>query len=168
MTVRAFIARRIPPFAELSPPELQAVEDFSLLWSVFENQVCGTQASPSALVAIPKQLARLGRLDMYPFREALGYFQKRYAHEGSVTHHFEGLRLPAGRPKDAALVKAVVLGENQDPEDVLAGMLLIVYRYRNNLFHGAKWEYGMAGQLDNFMHACDVLMAVMIQYGDPD
>lgn len=169
MTVREFIAGRIPAFSELEPPELQAVEDFSLLWSVFENQVCDTDASPSTLVAIPKKLADRGTLDMEPFQGALSYFQNRYCEEGRVTQHFEGLRLHAGRPKDAALVTDLVLGTaNLDRQDVLAGMLLIVYRYRNNLFHGDKWYYGMVGQRENFKHACDVLMAVMTQYGGPD
>lgn len=169
MTVRQFIESRIPAFRDLGPPELQAVEDFSLLWSVFENQVCDTNASPSTLVAIPKALARRGTLDMAPFREALIYFQNRYCQEGRVTQHFEGLRLPAGRAKDAALVTDLVLGTaNLDREDVLAGMLLIVYRYRNNLFHGDKWYYGMVDQRENFKHACDVLMAVMTQYGGPE
>lgn len=42
-----------------------------------------------------------------------------------------------------------------------AAALIIVYRFRNNLFHGTKWGYGIRGQFDNFRHANDVLMAAL-------
>ncbi len=45
-------------------------------------------------------------------------------------------------------------------------MLIIVFRYRNNLFHGVKWEYELAGQLSNFTTANSVLMKVLDRHGD--
>ena len=45
-----------------------------------------------------------------------------------------------------------------DPWEVVAVVLIIVYRYRKNLFHGVKWSYELRGQLENFMHANTILM----------
>lgn len=39
--------------------------------------------------------------------------------------------------------------------------LLIVFRYRNNLFHGNKWTYRLEGQHQNFEHATQLLLAVI-------
>jgi hypothetical protein len=37
-------------------------------------------------------------------------------------------------------VKKVLNGEDAEPEEVAAAVLIIVYRFRNNLFHGVKWS----------------------------
>ena len=42
-------------------------------------------------------------------------------------------------------------------ETILA-LLIIVYRLRNNLFHGEKWNYYFKDQLGNFTHASAILM----------
>ena len=44
------------------------------------------------------------------------------------------------------------------PKEVATVILIIVYRIRNNLFHGEKWSYGLQGQLNNFKHANEALM----------
>ena len=46
---------------------------------------------------------------------------------------------------------------------MVAVILIVIYRFRNNLFHGVKWEYELRGQLDNFNHANQVLMAAYDQ-----
>ena len=51
------------------------------------------------------------------------------------------------------------------PRSALAVVLIIIYRHRNNLFHGVKWENLLAGQLDNFNHANNVLMKLIECYG---
>jgi hypothetical protein len=36
---------------------------------------------------------------------------------------------------------------------------------RNNLFHGAKWAYGLRDQRENFTHANTVLMRLLERHG---
>ncbi|MET4218881.1 hypothetical protein ABIB00_004102 [Bradyrhizobium sp. LB14.3] len=36
---------------------------------------------------------------------------------------------------------------------------------RNNLFHGAKWAYGLRDQRENFTHANNVLMRLLERHG---
>ena len=48
--------------------------------------------------------------------------------------------------------------EEAQPAERVAAVLIIVYRFRNNLFHGEKWEYQLEGQLENFQQASSVLV----------
>jgi len=43
----------------------------------------------------------------------------------------------------------------------VAALLIVVYRLRNNLFHGEKWAYEMKDQRSNFEQANEVLMKAM-------
>ena len=156
-----YLLKRVPGYADLDADERLAIGDFSLMWAAFEGSVCSNEATPTALLAIPVTLQKIGRLDMAPYAAALLHFSNRYFQQGKLTHFFDGLRLERGSHKNAELVSAVVSGEEQVPVEVLRGLLLICHRLRNNLFHGVKMQYGIAGQRENFRNACDILMAVM-------
>ncbi|RML82379.1 hypothetical protein ALQ89_03224 [Pseudomonas amygdali pv. tabaci] len=102
---------------------------------------------------------------IYPevYEEALAYFRKRYSLNGEKTDHFYHLNL---RESDyPELVSYVISGETDDPRDSMLCVLMIVWRLRNNLFHGSKWAYQIRGQLDNFTHANAVLMRILERYG---
>ena len=43
--------------------------------------------------------------------------------------------------------------ECHDAWEDAAGLLIVVYRLRNNLFHGLKWAYAIRGQHANFGNA---------------
>ena len=58
------------------------------------------------------------------------------------------------------LIKRMLLGKVERPSELLAAALIIVLRYRNNLFHGLKWAYGLRGQRQNFETAIALLIAV--------
>jgi hypothetical protein len=62
-------------------------------------------------------------------------------------------------------VGRVIRGKSDEPGDSMLCTLMIVWRLRNNLFHGSKWAYQIRGQLDNFTHANAVLMKVLERYG---
>ncbi len=83
----------------------------------------------------------------------------RYFQNGDPTEHFRGLNLR--RNDNIELVRAVLSGTNTNPADSVAALLIVVFRLRNNLFHGVKWAYGIRGQLSNFMNANMSLMAAL-------
>jgi hypothetical protein len=96
------------------------------------------------------------------FREQLAYFADRYVESGSTNYIFTQLHM---RNNDnPTLVKAVLRGENNKPSDQLIACLTIVYRFRNNFFHGLKWAYGLRSQLDNFTHASALLAEYMKRF----
>lgn len=159
MNVVDWLKTNAPGFRELPRKDRDAIMHFSFLWSFFESKVLNRNASANAICAFTAQWASCGGLDVTPFESSLTYFRHRYFDNGEVTENFQGLRLRANDKPE--LVKAVLKGENTDPKDAVSAMLIIVYRFRNNLFHGEKWAYGIRGQFDNFTHANTVLMAAL-------
>lgn len=69
---------------------------------------------------------------------------------------------PADQPE---FVRSVLDGSNSDPRDRLLTVLMIVWRFRNDLFHGEKWSYHIQDQLSNFTHVNTVLMRLIDSHG---
>lgn len=159
-----WLEAHVPGFAELSKAERQAIADFTMLWTLFESRVLATQGSTQKIVEVVEGWDQTSPLGATSYDRELAYFQDRYVANGEMTCHFDGLKLRAN--DQPALVQAVLDGSNASPRDRLIAMLIVVLRYRNNLFHGIKWQYKLKGQLDNFSHANAVLMRVLEQHGD--
>ena len=158
-----WLCAKAPGFNNLSDDERAAILHFSLLWSFFEAEALHTNASANNILALVHKWASDGRLNITSFAPRLVYFRDRYFNRGTPTEHFAGLNL---RQNDSPeLVGAVLKGENTNPADCVAVLLIVVFRLRNNLFHGTKWAYGIRGQLDNFTNANAALMAALETHG---
>ncbi len=59
------------------------------------------------------------------------------------------------------LVKKVLLGDESTTAEKLAACLIIVFRYRNNYFHGIKWATEFRGQQENFERSSKLLADVL-------
>ncbi|MEQ1523058.1 MAG: hypothetical protein ABL936_17465 [Aestuariivirga sp.] len=138
--------------------EKQAIADFCLLWSLFEARCLNEKGNVAAIAQAVKKLKP--RLVPHAVVDAsLAYFQKRYIDEQGFNYRFTQLYF---RPGDRQLdVEAVLLGRTMDNSSVLTALLIIVYRFRNNLFHGPKWRYALSEQLENFRTANGLLMLTM-------
>lgn len=145
-----------PGFEGLSDEERQTITEFSFLWSLYEAKALNQNGSASAIVASSERWARGGVLTTETFGQELAYFRNRYVADGQFTYHFDHLHLRAN--DEPRIVVEVLKGEDAAPERIAAAVLIIVYRFRNNLFHGLKWAYELQGQLDNFTHANTALM----------
>ena len=143
-------------YADLTDLEREAIMHFSLLWGLFEGVALRYAASPKNIRRLVERWAHQGRLNKKDFAESFAYFAQRYFVNGNPTHHFAGLNLRNNDLPD--LMEAVLKGENTNLIDEITVLLMIVYRLRNNLFHGLKWDYGIRDQFDNFIHANVVLM----------
>lgn len=150
-------------FDQLSNEEVTAISEFSLLWGLFEARVLRSSGSARAICDAVDAWQTAGALDAHSLNTELEYFRERYFANGTFTSHFRHLHLRGNDQRP--LVQAVVDGSNSDPRDRVAAVLIIVYRYRNNLFHGVKWQYMLAGQLSNFTTANAVLMKVLDRSG---
>lgn len=140
----------------------EAVMHFSFLWSLFEFEAMDRHADGNALVAVARRWEKAGLLADEQFEEALRYFRERYYRDGEFTHHFNFLNLPDGDHRK--LVRRVLMNENVENSEIASVVLIIVYRYRNNLFHGEKWLYQIQGQVENFTHANAVLKEAIELY----
>jgi hypothetical protein len=98
-------------------------------------------------------------LKIEQFQEHIDHFQSRYYQNNQFTFHFPHLRL---RQNDNPnLARSVLRKQNTNIGDMIAALLIIVYRLRNNLFHGNKWAYEIRDQRDNFNHANSLLILAM-------
>lgn len=150
---------RAPGFQALPEDDRAAIFNFTFLWSLFEAKVMGNFARADLICAKADEWRDAGTLDADQYDGDLAYFQQRYFANGEFTHHFAHLHLrPADQPD---LVRSVLDGRNNDPCDRLLTVLMIVWRLRNNLFHGEKWAYQLQGQHANFTHANAVLMRLL-------
>jgi hypothetical protein len=159
MDPAAWLERTSPGFARLSAEETNAIKNFTLLWTFFEGRILHTGGSVKAILQMVESLKESGKLNLEPFRRSIRYFTERYYDGKELTHIFRQLHM---RSTDRLpLVEKVLRGQSSDDAEILAAVLIIVLRLRNNLFHGVKWSYEMKGQLDNFQNANEVLMAVI-------
>ncbi|WP_219930816.1 hypothetical protein [Alcaligenes faecalis] len=156
-----WLEQAAPGFRDIPEEDRRAILHFALLWSLFEARGLQTRASAQAILALVHERKAGGRLDAAAFQSSLAYFQQRYFVEGQFTEHFYGLNL---RNNDnPTLVKQVLSGSNSDPGDSVAALLIVIYRLRNNLFHGVKWAYGIQGQRSNFEQANNALICGLTQ-----
>ncbi|MDI1304503.1 MAG: hypothetical protein PSX42_06630 [bacterium] len=124
--------------------DLTNIKDFSLIWNVFEDNICGNNFSIQSL-----QQGLVNRnIDSNLFQEHLDYFKNRYVNAGAFTHRFQFLYF---RNNDRQqLVEDVLLGVNNNSNDKILAIAIIVYRFRNNLFHGLKEIQHIDQQNKNF------------------
>lgn len=159
MDVIQWLERNALGFLALSTEERAAPMHFSLLWSCFEAQALNTHGSTGAIELWIRKLDHQKKLDVAAFSVALGYFKDRYFTNGEFTNNFHSLNLPNNN--SSILVRDVLSGRNDDPVDSVIAVFLIIYRFRNNYFHGPKWSYELRDQLTNFTTANEALMSVM-------
>jgi hypothetical protein len=160
----AWLEQRVPGFAALSYEERTAIQQFALLWSLFEGRTLRSEGSARQIMAVIHDGVSTGRIRIEPYEDCLEYFRNRYYEAGNFTHYYQQLKLRGN--DNAPLVRAVLCRDNNDAADCISAILIVIYRFRNNLFHGQKWEYELAGQLANFKHANGVLMAAYDQLQD--
>jgi len=158
-----WLTAKAPDFCILSKHEQDAIADFTLLWTLFEARILNTKGNAASICNAVEKWRIAGALDAGAFATEIAYFQTRYFVEGAFTYHFGQLHLKA--PDREPMVRSVLDGSNSEPSDLIAAMLIIIYRYRNNLFHGVKWEYKLEGQSGNFSAANDALMKILEKYG---
>src|SRR5262249_22219100 len=84
------------------------------------------------------------------------YFRRCY--QGENTQHFDLKLRPNEHPE---LIKAVLTGENKSETVSVIALFIVIYRLRNNLFHGMKWAYKIRDQRSNFIHACNALIKAL-------
>jgi hypothetical protein len=154
-----WLCSNAPGFDELPEEDRDAIFHFLLLWSFFEAEALDTRGSANAICALVKEWASQGKLNPTIFQDDLTYFRTRYFLNGTPTEHFPGLML---RENDKpALVHSVLKGDNTSPTDAVAALLIVIFRLRNNLFHGVKWAIGIHGQRANFDYANISLMKAL-------
>ncbi|MGQ3241732.1 hypothetical protein [Shinella sp.] len=154
-----WLEERVPGYAALPGPDRDAIKAFALLWSLFESRLMGNDANARRIAQAVERWETDGVLCAELYDAEVAYFRERYFQNGELTFRFDNLQLRRQDMPD--LVAACIRGDAGSARDRVLTTLIIVWRYRNNLFHGEKWAYDLQGQLANFSCANAVLMRVL-------
>ncbi|MDW5290987.1 hypothetical protein [Formosa sp. PL04] len=143
---------------DFTEEQLINVKDFSLLWNIFENLVCRNHCNVNRLEE------RLNPVDfeITDFQENLQYFKDRYTENGTTNARFEHLNFRNGDRKE--FVANVLLGNEDVTSNIVLALTIIVYRFRNNLFHGLKNFMQINEQEENFKNANQVIKSILTHF----
>lgn len=156
MTLAEWINNRFD--VTFSDADLQSVKDFSLYWNVFENIVCGNNFS----IGTVEQSYLNKNLNRDDFQPTIDYFRNRYITNGKLNDKFPYLYF---RNNDRqSFVENVLLGASDNTNDIILASTIIVYRFRNNLFHGLKDITLINFQRENFEVANNFLQKTLTYY----
>lgn len=154
-----WLSHKVPGFSELSDEEKNAIVDFSFLWGLFEGTKMDGMCNVPRIRQYVEQLAANDYSSAFDIEPYLEYLKNRYYKDGKVTHYFYGLHLERSGNPDEVLES---LSNNDATTEVKTiGILIIVFRLRNNLFHGEKWQYSLKDQLGNFSWANNFLKCLL-------
>lgn len=157
-TVQEWLNTHAAGYAELEQKEREAISDFCLLWSLFEEWVLENEGSiPMIKSKVTEAVKKDYGLDFGAFEPPLSFFKERYFDGESFNNRFEALRFQ-GKKNGRNEVELALSGKAECEADALLALLIIVYRLRNNLLHGEKWSYNLKEQFGNFTNANLVLM----------
>lgn len=117
-----WLKAKAPGFNNLSDEEVNAITDFSLLWSLFESRVLNRHANAAALCNAVEAWRNGGVFDPDLFNDEIAYFQRRYRPGTDFAHHFFGLRLQ--RSDREPMVRRVLDGSDDDVGHRLAAALI--------------------------------------------
>ena len=158
MDPTAWLNGNVPGFRELQAAECEAISHFTFLWSLFESKCLNRQANNQAIEKLVNAWASDNILDTSFFIEPLHYFRHRYFLTDPPQGRFSSLKVAENKRE---LVEKVLRGEDNDPVRCTTALLFVVYRLRNNLFHGEKWVYDLRDQKDNFGEANKTLIGAL-------
>ena len=142
--------------AHLSDAAFEAICNFTLMWNLFEAKVCGRRAGISAF----DQLAAQIHIVTLPkgLQTALRFWKNRYCGKKQTNWHFDDLKFRPGDRK--AFVAQSLLRKGVSAKDEFIALLIIVFRLRNNLFHGEKAIASLEGQIENLQIASSALAVI--------
>lgn len=145
----------------LTPKTQEAVSSFTTMWNFFESTLCDNRASVAAFErALRSYRPRdLSQATAQALADCLAFWQFRYRTPEGFGERFEGLYF---RPADRrAHVEAVFAADIAAPEDQMLALMIIIYRLRNNLFHGLKSLEMLNDQVQNLANATRCLAAIL-------
>lgn len=128
--------------SEIDANDIDEIRDFALLWNLFEDLLCENNAN---MCKIDNLIDRhIGKFNASGYQETFEYFYERYK---SSDEKFNALRL---REPQKNLVKKVLNDDFIDKNNKLKFIMAVIYRFRNNLFHGEKNMRHISLQKENF------------------
>ncbi len=150
-----WLTKNMLGYSGLKQEEKNTIYHFTLLWTLIEAKVLDCSGNADKITESVKRLSITRLIQIENFSESKNYFFSRYITEGVCNDFFKKLNFRSNDKRK--FVEDVLIGKMKKDEEILIALLIIVYRLRNNFFHGEKWAYEIEGQLDNFKYASKLL-----------
>jgi hypothetical protein len=163
MNALEWLEGKVPAFRDLGVEDRRAIMEFALLWGFFEFSLLEASASAEKISQLCESLSTQNKIAAECLVKPMEYWRNRYYADGDFTDHFHSLNFRNNDKEEA--VRAVLEQKDASPKAQLLFALLIVWRFRNNLFHGTKWTYTLKDQRTNFELANALLMAAIDMSG---
>lgn len=141
---------------------LDRIRNFALFWNMFENFACGNFANVSKIESFVMKLNNRNAITNEFVNPYLEYFINRYSIANNQIN-IDGLQFRTNQSDIRAKgkIEAVLSRQVETPKEILEALLLILLRFRNNLFHGNKQIVNLEGQITNFTIANKLLAEVL-------
>jgi hypothetical protein len=137
---------------------VKVVSNFTLIWNLFEGVLCNNHARTQAFENLAIEIAQRA-LHSVEIEDCVRFWSHRYLTDTDFNNLFQSLNF---RPRDLREhVEAVLRREKNDLRSQLLAVMIIIYRLRNNLFHGLKTIDTLNDQVPNLNMACRALAAIM-------
>ena len=133
---------------DIEPRLKDSITNFTLVFSRAEQVLMEGNGSIRKTHEYAEELADKLGMDA---GIAFDYFRNRY-----ITSIDGESRLDAlcpDKPRDRQKVFDAFVKVDPSSKDKMEAVLNVCLRLRHNLFHGNKWQYGLAGQEENLEHA---------------
>jgi hypothetical protein len=146
--------------ATLTDGDYNHVKDFLLLWNLYESRLFQEKFTIDKADRLIEKRINQNRLNHRAFDYAFNYFQKRYTASGMITYPvFEHLNFR--RNDREQYVQSTLLNNTPSLKDKILTSAIIIYRFRNNLFHGVKDITQINYQKSNFINANTFIMRML-------
>ena len=109
--------------------------EFTVIWNIFEKKKMGNHAS---IFDVSDFVERLPNIDNINVNEIFEYFKNRYTNNTDHPNLFEALRWRDKEKDKKDETYRILTLENPINKDKIKAILYIIFRLRNNLFHGEK------------------------------
>lgn len=149
---------------DLNIEGINHVRNFVFMWNIFETFGCNKEANINSIKNIVDEINSREAIVSETFTDYVQYFSNRYySKHGETTYSIDGLLFRESQNEQKAKNEVIaVLQQNQTaPKEILKALLIILYRLRNNLFHGGKQVVTLDTQIKNFICANNILKNVL-------
>jgi len=145
----------------LSPATQEVVASFTIMWNFFESTLCNNRASVSAFDKALEYLVEddVSQDTMQALDDCRAFWSSRYLSRERSNDQFNGLCFRGGDRQD--FVEDVLAGNLSRTKEKLLALMIIVYRLRNNLFHGLKSIDRLNDQAENLSIATHCIAAIL-------
>lgn len=145
----------------LEPEILSAVLRFTLAFSYAEHKIMGEFAETKKCGAYATLCSTIG---INQLSKDIDYFRCRYTQNSGHEMKLDDLCNGDSHSK-SQIIKS--LSDNKPSSaELIESMFRICLRLRHNLFHGRKWSYMLADQVDNLNHATAFLIKALRATGN--